>query len=283
MILRGLLKVAGRALPFAAMTLWTSMVMASTRDDFPSCYSVLGNEAPESQDATRELFVIIDQTLTLNVDLKRHVHEKIHEYLSPGDRLTLLTFSAYAEGRYASMPLTGKIDHGLTEDQRYVIGSTKLRAFDACMSKQKAFVRQRIDASVKDAFEQASTELPKTELMGSLANFGNSIISHSDAQQKVVLIVSDMMENSEAISFYGRGGINHLDIQSSLTKARKQGLLSSFGGANINVVGAGISGNDGYLSQSTMRKMRNFWAAYFEQSGAELTGWGQPELFGGLR
>ncbi|MGM0767900.1 MAG: hypothetical protein ACQEV6_07740 [Pseudomonadota bacterium] len=282
MIARGLLKIAGRALPFTALALSTSLAIASPRDDFPSCYSVLGNEAPESQAPARELFVIVDQTLTLNVDLKRHAHEKIHEYLTPGDRFTLLTFSAYAQGRYASMPLTGKIDHRLSDDQRYVIGSTKLRAFDSCMAKQKTFVRKRIDASVKEAFEQASTGLPKTELMGSLANFGNGIISQSDARQKVILIVSDMMENSEAISFYGRGGIKNLDIQSSLEKVRKHGLLSNLEGANVNIVGAGISGNDGYLSQSTMRKMKDFWAAYFEQSGARLTGWGQPELFGGL-
>ncbi len=280
---RGLLTNAGRTLSIVVLAVSTSVATASPRDDFPSCYSMLGNQAPEPKAPARELFVIIDQTLKLDVDLKRHSHQKIHEFLNPGDRFTLLTFSAYAEGRYASMPVTGKIDYALADDQRYVIGTKKLRAFDDCMARQKMFVRKRIDASMKEAFEQASTDLPKTELMGSLANFSNGVISQSAAERKVVLLVSDMMENSEAISFYGAGGINNLNVQSSLEKASKHGLLSNLGGASVNIVGAGISGNDGYLSQSTMRKMKDFWSGYFERSGGTLTGWGQPELFGALR
>jgi hypothetical protein len=255
-----------------------SVAHSASRDDFPTCYGLLGGSI-EQQPAKRELFVVIDQTLEFNVDLKRHVHSKVHEYLQPGDRITVLTFSAYAEGRYAQMPLTGKLDHELDEDTRFDTGKTDLRKFDRCMERQKAFVRGTVDKTLKAAFAEASTDLPKTELMGSLVNFGEGVISTSQTPEKAVLLVSDMMENSEAVSFYGNGGIANLDVQQTLSKTKDAGLLSSMGGASVNVIGAGISGNDGYLSQTAMQNMQTFWKNYFEQSNAQLAGWGQPQLF----
>lgn len=260
----------------------TSVAHSASRDDFPTCYGMLG-EAAQEQPAKRELFVVIDQTLVFNVDLKRHVHSKVHEYLKPGDRITVLTFSAYAEGRYAQMPLTGKIDHLLDEGTRFDTGKSDLRKFDRCIDRQQAFVKAKIDQILKSSFEQASSNLPKTELMGSLVNFGQGVINASQTPEKVVLIISDMMENSEAVSFYSNGGINNLNVEKALRQTEKAGLFSDMGGATVNVIGAGISGNDGYLSQTAMQKMQKFWTGYFEQSDAKLAGWGQPQLFSPVR
>ncbi|MBZ2169469.1 hypothetical protein [Marinobacter sp. F4216] len=275
---------AGLVRAFAACLLAgaTSVVHGAGRDDFPTCYGVLGGMVQE-QPAKRELFVVIDQTLEFNVDLKRHVHAKVHEYLQPGDRVSVLTFSAYAEGRYAQMPLTGKLDHPLDEDTRFETGKSDLRKFDRCMERQQAFVRAKVDETLKAAFAEASTDLPKTELMGSLFNFGHGVISASQTPEKTVLIVSDMMENSSAVSFYRNGGISNLNVDAALKQTEEAGLFSNLGGATVNVIGAGISGNDGYLSQTAMRKMQSFWRDYFEQSEARLAGWGQPELFGSIQ
>lgn len=260
----------------------TSVAHSASRDDFPTCYGLLGESAQE-QSAQRELFVVIDQTLVFEVDLKRHVHSKVHEYLKPGDRVTILTFSAYAEGRYAQMPLTGKIDHLLDEDTRFDTGKSDLRKFDRCMERQRTFVKGKIDQTLKTAFEQASSELPKTELMGSLVNFGQGVISTSQIPEKAVLLVSDMMENSEAVSFYRNGGINKLNVDKTLSQTKQANLFSNMGGATVNVIGAGISGNEGYLSQTAMQNMQSFWSGYFKKSDATLTGWGQPQLFGPIQ
>lgn len=254
-----------------------SVTHGASRDDIPTCYGILG--AGQQQPAARELFVVVDQTLEFNVDLKRHVHSKVHEYLQPGDRITLLTFSAYAEGRYAQMPLTGKLDHLLDEDTRFNTGKSDLRKFDRCMERQRAFVRSTVDQKLKEAFEEASSNLPKTELMGSLVNFGQGVISTSLAPEKAVLIVSDMMENSAAVSFYGSGGLANLDVENALSDTQEANLFSQMGGASVNVIGAGISGNEGYQSQTAMRNLQSFWTGYFERSDSSLTGWGQPQLF----
>lgn len=259
----------------------TSIAHAA-RDDFPSCYGQLGNDQiPQTEQ--RELFVVIDQTLPFDVDLKRHAHAKVHEYLQPGDRITVLTFSAYAKGRYAQMPLTGQIDYQLDEDTRYNTGKPSLRKFDRCMQRQGNFVKATIDKVMIKAFEKASSDLPKTEIMGSLVNFGAGVISRSKAQEKVILVVSDMMENSDTVTFYGSRGVTHFDVKATLARAGKAGLFSDLAGANVHVIGAGISGNDHYLSQTMMSKMQTFWAGYFEKSGATLIGWGQPQLFSPIR
>lgn len=253
----------------------------AARDDFPTCYNLLDRQAPKAEQRT--LFVVIDQTLVFDVDLKRHIHSKVHEYLQPGDRITVLTFSAYAKGRYAQMPLTGQLDYPLDNDARYKISKSALRKFDQCMQRQSAFVTRNIDHTMKTAFEEASTDLPKTELMGSLVNFADGVIRASQASEKVILIASDMMENSDAVSFYGSRGISSFDVDATLAKAEKANLISDLAGARVYVIGAGISANDRYLSQTVMSKMQSFWAGYFERAGAELAGWGQPQLFGALR
>ncbi|WP_404367471.1 hypothetical protein [Marinobacter sp.] len=274
--------VIAKALTACLIAGAASAAHSASRDDFPTCYGMLGGSA-EMKQAERELFVVIDQTLIFNLDLKRHVHNKVHEYLRPGDRITVLTFSAYAEGRYSQMPLTGKLDHTLSEEDRFNTGKTALRKFDQCMERQKAFVRGKVDQVLKTAFEEASTDLPKTELMGSLVNFGQGVISASQSPRKAVLLASDMMENSAVVSFYGNGGINNLDIDTTLSTTKKANLLSNMGNATVNVVGAGISGNQGYLSQTAMQNMQDFWTRYFEQSNATLAGWGQPQLFGPIQ
>jgi hypothetical protein len=274
-------KLSCKALALTVLVAATSVAYAA-RDDFPTCYGLLGGGlTPEPEQ--RELFVVIDQTLPFDVNLKRHVHNKIHEYLQPGDRITVLTFSAYAEGRYAQMPLTGQMDYLLDDDTRYNTGKPSLRRFDRCMQSQNAVVRSKIDQTIKTAFEEASSELPKTELMGSLVNFGRGVISLSQSPEKVVLIVSDMMENSNAVSFYGANGVLNFDIEQTLQKAENADLISDMQGASVHIIGAGISGNDRYMSQTVMAKMQNFWEGYFQRAGAELTGWGQPQLFGPLR
>jgi hypothetical protein len=281
-MIAGIKSGVARALAVVVIAGGASAAQSADRDDFPSCFGLLKGLSQQQQ-PNRELFVVIDQTLMFDVNLKRHVHTKVHEYLQAGDRITVLTFSAYAEGRYAEMPLTGMLDHSLNANTRFKIGKTDLRKFDRCIERQQAFVRRKVDETLKAAFDAASSELPKTELMGSLVNFGEGVISPSAANKKVVLLVSDMMENSDAVSFYGRGGIGNLNIEQTLQKTEQADLLSTMDGASINIIGAGISGSDGYLSQTAMQNMQSFWSRYFEKSGGQLTGWGQPQLFGGIQ
>ncbi|PAV25481.1 hypothetical protein CF392_10630 [Tamilnaduibacter salinus] len=223
--------------------------------------------------------VIIDQTLEYDLNLKRHVHEKVLDFLDYGDRINVLTFSAYAEGRYDKLTLSGQLDQPLSEDARFDTNKVKLRKFEACMAKQRNFAVMKVNEALKSALEGGTTELPKTEILGALGNFSMSWFSMSPVEDKSVLIVSDMMENSEQISFYSNGGVKNLEPQSALMLVKDHGMLADFKGASVSVIGAGLSGKYGYLSAGTMRNLRDFWDGYFAKSNAELAGWGQPQLF----
>lgn len=255
-----------------------SSAQAETRDDFPSCYGLIQQPDLASKAPAHELFVIVDQTVPLNLSLKRSVHSKVHRFLQPGDRFTLLTFSAFAKDRYAAMPLTGKLDSALDEDTRYRTSIPKLKKFDHCMQQQKAYVAHTIDVKLKAALENANTKLPNTELAGSLARFGQTLISQSDAPKVTVLIVSDMLENSDAATFYAHGQIQSIDAEASMAAVDKAGLISDWHGATVYVIGAGLLPGDGYRSAQVLHSLKTFWKDYLQRSDAELAGWGQPDL-----
>lgn len=255
----------------------TSVAYGQARDDFPTCYGMLG-DTYQAKPAERELFVIVDQTLVYDLTLKRHVHDKVTKFIRPGDRITLLTFSAYAKGRYDQMTLTGQLDQLLTDDDRYNVNKTKLRKFDSCIGNQQSFALMKINQALKEALEGGSTELPRTELLGAMGNFSQSIFGNTSAGKRSILLVSDMMENSDQISFYKNGGVDNLDPEGTLRKVKNENLLANLNDASVNVIGAGLSGSKGYLSANTLTRMRTFWEGYIEASGGQLVGWGQPQL-----
>jgi len=272
----------GAAVSLVVLLCATS-TQAATRDDFPSCYGLMDRADLANTAPGRELFVIVDQTVPLDLSLKRSIHSKVHRFLQPGDRFTLLTFSAFAKNRYAAMPLTGKLDFPLDDDTRYRTSIAELKEFDHCMTQQKAYVDHTIDMKLKAALEDASTDLPNTELAGSLARFGTSVISHSAAPKVTVLVVSDMLENSDAATFYSHGQVIPINPQTALQSVQKAGLISDWNGATVYVIGAGLLPGDGYRSAQILHSLENFWADYFKQSDAELAGWGQPDLMTDLQ
>ncbi len=250
----------------------------AARDDFPSCYGLIDRLDLVLASPGRELFIIIDQTVRLDPELRRGVHLKIQHFLQPGDRITLLTFSANAKGRYAGMPLTGRLDPPLDEKVRYHVSVPKLKKFDRCMKKQRRYVRRTIDARLEAAFAQAASNLPKTELVGSLARFGETVISRSPAGRKVILLVSDMFENSDVVTFYSRGAVRPIDIDRAIGGIKSAGLYADWRGAGVYVIGAGFIGGGGYRSEKLLSNLRRFWEAYLQLSNAKLEGWGAPAL-----
>jgi len=271
-----------KKLPLLLLIIFLVIKPSFARDDFPSCYGLLDMQTGE-QAANRELFVIVDQTLVFDVESKKRIHAKIHRFVSPGDRITLITFSAYAAERYASMLMTGQLDLPMSDENRRQISIPKLKKFDRCMSKQQRFVHHTIDVKLKEAFDGASIDLPKTELTGSLANFGQNIIAKSKAKKKTVLVISDMLENSDIASFYSRGKVVPINIKNAMSKLKESGRLTDWDGASVYVAGAAYVSNGQYRSEIILQNMKAFWNDFFVASNANLEAWGQPELMSDIK
>lgn len=258
----------------------SSLSFADERDDFPTCYKILGMQELDTT-ANRELFVLVDQTMVLDENLRRSIHQKIRRFLMPGDKITLMVFSAYVKDRYTDLLLTGQLDFMLQEKNRYNISKKRLKRFDHCMGKQKKYVNHSIDEKLNDAFDSASTNVPKTELAGNLARIGESLIALSNAHERVVLIVSDMLENSDMVTFYRNNRVMAINVKEALRKIQGKALVSDWGGARVYVVGAAYVSGEGqsaYRSEAVMKSIHEFWKGYFSVSNARLSGWGQPAL-----
>ena len=69
----------------------------------------------------RDLYVLIDQTMELPEKLQEEAYQKIINFLSPGDTIQVIGFSANAAGFYTEVIFKGVIDKRLDDDDRYSI------------------------------------------------------------------------------------------------------------------------------------------------------------------
>ena len=269
----------GAALSMLVLTTSLIAVEAQARNDIPSCYGTLGADAPPLSPPERSLFVIIDETVHADKPLKQALARKALGFIGPGDELHVLKFGAYIDNHYTTQPFEGRIDPAVTESQRYAISKRSLNKFDTCLYRQAGFVKKRLAAAITDSFGDGATDIPKTELIGNLSILG-SLVARSDANEKVVLLFSDMLENSDITSFYHRGQVKKITPEEEFEKLKASGIESDWGGAKVYVMGAGLVADNAkaYRSQTTMDALEGFWHNYFTHNNASLEGWGTPML-----
>ena len=260
-----------------ALIFVTTTSYSGKGDDFKTCYGYFSSGI-ESKKANKELFVLFDQTISLDNHLKSIVNKKIREFLTPGRKITLVTFSTYEGKRYTKRILTGQLDFPLTPEQEYEIPKREIRKFNSCNKKQNKYALGLLNESLKSALNGTDKAIRNSEIIGNLHRISGSIIKKSMTQNKSVLIVSDMLENSESLSFYKGGKVNLSSGDDALNIVTKGGMLPDLDGAKIYVLGAGFN-SKGYKNASTMKKINSFWKKFFKASNSNLIGWGQPELF----
>ncbi|MDP3307411.1 hypothetical protein, partial [Methylotenera sp.] len=81
-------------------------VVAGQMDAIPTCYNAK-IPAP-SVATTTELFVIIDQTTPFNNSLKQSVADNVRPFLQPNQAFSVTQFSAFTQGHYTEVLVSGK-------------------------------------------------------------------------------------------------------------------------------------------------------------------------------
>ena len=114
-----------------------SAVAQTERDDIISCYDYADVAEFKPDSYSRDVVVMVDQTVNLDVNLKKTVHQQMGQLLTSGDRIRIVPFSANAQGRYTDVTFDGAFDTELSNDSRNAMNRIKLNKFDACMEKQK--------------------------------------------------------------------------------------------------------------------------------------------------
>lgn len=247
----------------------------------PSCYD---DRLPEpATPMAKELFVVVDQTVLLDDGLKQAVANHVRPFLVPGGAFSVVVFSAYTQGKYTQVLTAGQLDYPLATEQRNEVSKVRLTKFDKCMANQPGLAAQALGGALRAAFQGSSGDIAKSDVLASLKDISGKV-RQSKAGEKVVLLVSDMLENSSVTSFYASQTVRKIDPEKELKLAADNQLVGDFGGARLYVLGAGLLNDNGknnkaaYRDPKTMQALSGFWKSYFEKSKARLMEFGQPAL-----
>jgi hypothetical protein len=271
-----------RALALMALLLAAPSLWAGQQNAVRSCYEI-AKLAQRSAPVDTALFVAIDQTTPLDDNLQRAVAANIQNLLRPGNSFAITRFAAFTQGYYTEVLVSGRLDAQLSQNVRDDISKPLLAGFDNCMKYQLPFAGKLERDALQQAFAGISGSIAKSDVLASLKEISGPV-RQMQAQRKLVLVVSDMLENSSVSSFYANQAVRRLDVQKELKLAGDARLFGDFGGAKVYVIGAGLlddssaKAKNAYRDPKTMQALADFWRAYFQQSNAELVEFGQPAL-----
>ncbi|KDM91863.1 hypothetical protein [Photobacterium galatheae] len=262
------------------VALMSHFASASTlRNDVPSCTETVPSEYYQLSNE-REFVILVDKTMahSLDKEIKSELYQGIKRFIQPGDKVQLVEFSSFVQDSYIKVAFNGQLDTPIHDDHKKYVKKSVLKQLDKCLDKQHQFMLSKLGQGLKSAFE-AQAKPTNTELIGALSDISNQILVNSTAQRKVVLLISDMLENSDISSFYKNNKTQLIHPAQELEKFRASEVFANFNQADVYVIGTGvIPGNQQYISSQKMNRLERFWKGYFEQSNAKLLGFGKPML-----
>ena len=273
------------ALSLSMLVITTSH--AADHNAIKSCYDIL-RMSGKNEIAQKEIFVIIDQTTILDDKLMRSVLENVQRHIAFGSAVTVIGFSAFMQGHYTNVVASGKLDDMMSNTVRYDTSKKILREYDKCMGAQQHYANKLFIDSINSTFGKPTEDMAKSDILKSLQEITQNAIKPSKAKQKIVLLVSDMLENSSVSSFYANNSVRKIDQAVELKKVEDNKLYADFDGAKVYVLGAGLVLEDvghsqhtaHYRDPKTMKSLTGFWQSYFQKSNAVLGEFGEPALLG---
>lgn len=265
---------------YALLLCLPALGQAAERNDIPDCYGyakVIDHRQPGSG---RELTVIVDQTIPMPENIQKAAWGQINRFVAPGDKIRLYSFSAFLPDQFMQLRFAGELNQPLEGKVRDSVGMQSLRSFDKCVAEQQAFFRKKFGQVFVSSLREASEDIPRSEIFHSLRDIGEDL-ARQPAEERVILLISDMLENSDFGSFYVNNRIRDLQPQGELKRVSDKQLFADLQGARIYVAGAGLVTKDvkqAYRSGKTMELLQRFWKGYFEGSNASLVAFGSPSL-----
>src|SRR5450631_1653900 len=181
----GLLAGAGARVPAAPV---------APRDNaVPSCYDQLREYAPHG--AAGDLTVIIDQTNFLDARLRQIVRETVERLIRPGTSISVATFSAYLQGRYLDVLVSGLVEAPIDGAERDFVSKRDLRQNDECLRDQLQFARHLAMRALDTAFSGIDPNVERSAILSAMRDVSRRV-RETPADARIVVVVSDMLENS---------------------------------------------------------------------------------------
>lgn len=259
------------------LILLTLSTLLLARNDVPSCYDALKMDGPKDP-TQKELFILVDQTTILDKNMMIYTYKNMIKYIKNGYAVTIASFSANSNGKYTDVAYSGKLEALLPDSAKHDIAKKTLRKYQGCMNGQYKFAKKKATKALVRVLKGASKKLPHSDILKSLDDISKHIIKPSKSQNKVVLLVSDMIEHSSITTFYTKGTLKKVNTDKEMAKLKKSGHMADFGNAKVYVIGAGIIGGKGYRDSKTLKALTSFWETYFSECNANLKEFGTPML-----
>ncbi|WP_159822260.1 hypothetical protein [Colwellia sp. 20A7] len=256
----------------------------TARDDIISCYEYADIKDQKPSTYQRDVVVMLDQTVNLDTNLKKSVHMQVEQLLKSGDRIRIVPFSANAQGRYTGVTFDGTFDTGLTEDQSNAMNRIKLNKFHSCMEKQANIAIRLVHEKLKESFHDSEQIYPKTELAGTLMSVSKTLFSDEYKGRKILILISDMIENSDVSSFYSNGRVRVIDADTEFAKYSLLIPENALSSVEVFIIGGGyVMGGKAYSSQAVLNSLKDFWAKIVVKAGGELSAFGTPQLLNNIK
>lgn len=257
------------------------IVSATAANIIPSCYDLVDiDQIPPP--VKRGLLVVVDNTIEFDHALQKESFEKIVRFMGEGDRVVIVSFSAYVENQYTRIRADARLDRMLSRDAAFTVPKRKLKELKRCLVGQKRSLERVVGTALEAIYAESSNDLPNTELASTLAKTSREILPTLEAAETYLLIVSDMMEHSDVTSFYQAGNIRTIDPEAELRKVEASGVEAVYPGTVTYVIGAGYTSTGKYRSAKVMRAIEDFWRFYVERAGGRLEIFGTPSMFGDI-
>jgi len=225
------------------------------------------------------LFIIIDQTVKFDKEFIHELQAKVRHWLKPGRYVEIITFSSSTKGNYKSSRLRLLMDPDIPEEKLIIRYENLYKSMHNILLKVQ---RLTVLEFLKEVLKENDPRIPRSDIVETLSDVSH-YVSDFQSEKKIVLIISDMLENSDITSFYYRGHIRDINPSIELKKIEQAGLIGDFGGATIYVIGLGYfwggekGKKEGYLG-SKLFHLKKFWTMYFKRSNAHIGELGTPMI-----
>jgi hypothetical protein len=239
---------------------------------YPGAEKLLCETLPKPKKA---LFILVDQTLGYDEEFIEEVKSKVLPWLKPGRFVEIITFSSNSGGKYTKSVLKLLMDPEIPENELII---RYLRPYQCLHPELLVAQKKTVEVYLERTMKEGNPSIPKSNIIETLKRV-SYYVKEFPAEEKTVLVVSDMLQNSDITSFYYRNGVRLINPARELKKVEDAGLIGDFGGARIFVIGLGY--NKKYLNKRKIN-LEKFWKAYFEKSNGRVVEIGTPFLLGDL-
>ncbi|MBE0496917.1 MAG: hypothetical protein IBX45_10930 [Campylobacterales bacterium] len=229
---------------------------------------------------TMEVFILVDETTYFTQPVRENIARNVSALIKQGAVINIIGFSTYTSTHHTSLKLTERISRPLRENELYNLRVKGVGEYEKCINTKQEFLKQKALAVLEGMYRPKEQEVAKSDILWSFQNISQNAIKPSPFSTKVVLIVSDLLENSSVTSFYKKGDLRKIESENELRRVEAEKLFGAFEGSFIFVIGAGAVdvGKSAYRDHHTLQALRNFWETYFERSGGTLIAMGMPIL-----